>query len=409
MRFLIIAFFLNFLLSCNSQDDKKVNHTKLQINPSVVYTEENIQENKKIIDALEKFLITKNNDYSDNNYWVNNDNIYFHYPFFEIYQIENNFNDKNNFYTPTLLSLTRTDDSEINVKLGWFANEGNFSDLKVIYNILAVKIGKEYKFKNSLPRNTKEWKKAKIGDILYKYYPNFNFSKKKAMEFNNFNNRIADFFSTDIIKFKYFISKDVNHFMKIRGYDFETTMFLDNQNGAETFPHDNLIFSGNNSEINKHELVHLYTYWNFKNINPIINEGISTYLGGSKGVKYQVHLKKLKNHIADKNNLDLYDKLFNSNYVLDEETSLMYTIGAFLCDLAYKKGGKKVLFKLMNSGKSDKELMSTLKEIFNLNKDNFNTFIRDKIKNFSDFETKTIANNVTSTFAIQPSLFQHCI
>lgn len=390
MRFLVFTFFVILLLSCNNQDDKKIIQNKLQVNPSVIFTEDNIQENKKIIEALERFLTTKNNDYSDNYYWMNNDHTFFHYPFLEIYQIENDL------YTPTLLSLTKNNNKEISVKIGWFGNEDNFSNLKIIYNILAVKIGEEYKFKNSLVRNTEKWNEIKIGDIFYKYYPDFNFSEKKAIEFNDFNKEIADFFSVDIIKFKYFISKTVNHFMKIRGYDFETTMFLDNQNGAETFPHDNLIFSGNNSEINRHELVHLYTYWNFKNINPIISEGISTYLGGSKGLKYHVHLKKLKDHISNKNNLDLYDKMFNSNYILDEETSLMYTIGALLCDLSYKKGGEKVLFQLMNSGKSNDELISTLTKIFNFEKDNFNTFITNEIENYNDFEIKTIANKVYS-------------
>lgn len=391
---LVTLFLLNFLTSCNSKDDKKVNDLKLQINPSVIYSEKNISEDKKIIRTLEKFLNSKNEDYSHNNYWIKKDNRYFHYPFLEIYQIENNALDKNNSYTPTLLSITRTANEEINVKIGWFANQGDFSIMNIIYNILAVKIDNEYKFKNILSQNTKDWKEVKIGNILYTYYPDFIFSKERARKFNYTNNRLADFFSADTISFKYFISKDVNQFMRIRGYDFETTMFMDNQNGAETFPHDNLIFSGNNSEINIHELIHLYTYWNFKNIHPIINEGISTYLGGSKGLKYQVHLKKLKKHLANRNNIDLYDQLFNLNYVLDEETSLRYTLGAFLCDLAYNKGGKTVLFKLMNSGKSNKELMNTLKEIFDLEKDNFNTFIIDKIENYKNSGIKTIANTV---------------
>jgi hypothetical protein len=370
--------------SCNSQTLIDEDKDQIFINPSVIVSNEFKSDYEKIIKTLNGFQKTKNNDFYKNSYWIETDTLFIKYPLIEIFNIENTFKGKYK-YKPTLLSLTKVEgfETKINAKIAWIGSESNeFSSLRIIYNLELIKYKESFKIQNVLSTNVKNWKKAKIGDVQYYYYPDFDFDEKKAAIFNAFNTEIALFFETNPIEFKYFLCKDVCHFMKIRGYDFEESMFFSNQNGAEAMPYERLIFSGNDSEINKHELVHLYTYIKHKNKNSIIDEGVATYFGGSKGLTYTEHLRKLKNHLRD-NKIDIYNELFYKNYVLDDLTSLKYTVGAFLCDLAMKKGGKSGLFKLLNSGKSNDELIQTIENLFNLKKENFNIFIKNELENYN--------------------------
>ena len=384
MKIFFIALLSFSIFSCNSQEkvetDDKVDHVFL-INPGVEFSQENTADFKQIIVSLEEFLRTKNNDYAKNDYWVQDDHEYFLYPFYEIFEIEKNKFDEDSPYKPTLLSLTKINDDTVKVKMGWFTTVDDFSAVKVIYNFLAVRKDKTFIFKNILDYNTSNWQAKKVGNIDYYYYPEFNFDSQKGVEFDAFNNHIASFFAVEPLKIDYFLSKNTHHLMSIRGYDFHPSMFFQDQISAETFSHDNLIFSGNNSEIYRHELLHLYTYWNFPDHHRIIDEGIATYFGGSKGLTYEDHLAKVKKHVEN-NKVDIYQELFFSDYILDEATSLMYTVGALLCELALQKHGKEGLYKLLNSGNSTEELIVTVEKLFDLkNKEEFNAFIFEELEN----------------------------
>lgn len=362
---------LLFTISCNSQNNDLV----LNINSSVEYNFATKDEYKNIIEGLKNFLKSKNSNPTNNPLWENDD--FFSYPFLDILNVEE---EKQGNFKPTLLAITKTDDiDEYIIKIGWFSYETETGiETKLIYNFLANKINGKYLFKNILNNNVKNWNKINIEAITFYHSPAFNFKRDNALSFNRINNELATYFDTDKISFTFFVCETNKSIMTLLGFDFEPTMFYSNQNGSVTYPHDNLIFSGNNSETNKHELIHLYTYKLFKNKNRIIDEGIATYLGGSKGLSYEYHLIKLKNHIQ-KNEINLAEELFNNNYVIDQDTSLMYTMGAFICDLVEKKGGKKLLFELLNSGENNEDLIFFLTKTFKINKQELDVFFKTKI------------------------------
>lgn len=373
IKFLFLFLFLS--VSCYCQETNKIS---LAINNSVEYNLSSKSEYKKIINTLKNFLSTKNSFFKNNPNWIKNDNLFFSYPFLDIINIE--YLQGNYQYKPTLLSITQTPNKDQFIaKIGWFKfDENKEISLRIIYNILVIRNDNDYLLKNILENNISNWIEIKVGDIKYLINPSHQFEQIRAEEFNKINDDLAVYFEFSKISFTYFLCTSNKELMQTLGYDFEDTMFFSNQNGAVTYPIDNLIFSGNDLEINKHELVHLYTYQKFKNKNNIIDEGIATFLGGSKGLDYASHLVKLRNHLKT-NSIDLHDELFNNNYVLDESTSLRYTLGAFLCDLSLKKGGKKLLFELLNSGSTNDDLISFLKITFNIKDNNLNDFFLDQL------------------------------
>jgi len=330
-------------------------------------------------DVLDQFydFINNQSNHNNNDLWVKS--THFKYPEADILDIINNA--KN--HKITILSINHIDDKRRLVKIALIKSNDDFGNLYAIYNFMVYKNENKLQFENVLEYNTKDFKMINLDEIKYFVYPNYHFNKKNAKKMVTFNNQIALFFEKETIKFTYFLCKDMNHFKKIRGFDFDDMMVGRNQIGGETFPADNLIFSGNNSEYYPHEIVHLYTHRYFSKTHKIIDEGIATYFGGSKGIEFKEHIKKLKNHLKE-NDLNLFEKLFNNSeqYILDDTTSLWYTMGALLCDLTIKKYGKEKLLILMNSGKNDADLLQTIEEIFKIKRENFDSFIKNELQNY---------------------------
>lgn len=283
----------------------------------------------------------------------------------------------------TILSITNIDDKRSLIKIALIKSTNDFSNLYAIYNFIAYKSENKILFENVLDYNVKDFKVYNVGEIKYLTYRDYSFDKKNAKKMVRFNNQIATFFEKETIYSTYFLCKDMNHFKMIRGFDFDDMMVAQNQIGAETFPSDNLIFSGNNSEYYPHEIVHLYTSKYFTKTHRIIDEGIATYFGGSKGTEFKEHIKKVKNHLKE-NDINFYEKLFKESeqYVLDDTTSLWYTIGSLLCDISLKKYGKEGLLRLMNSGKKDEDLLLTIEKVFKIKRENFDSFIKKELLNY---------------------------
>jgi len=331
------------------------------------------KDNEIVLEAFYKFINIKDVERSS---LLWNKSQFFEYPDNDFLDISRNAINHN----MTILSTSKIEENKYNLKVAWIKNNNGYGNLYAIYNLTVKNDNGKVSFENVLDENVKDFVINQVSEIKYLSYKGHKFNFENAQSMIDFNTEIATFFSTDKKRFTYILCKSMEDLKKVRGFDFDPMMVEDNQIGGEAFPHDNLIFAGNNSEFYPHEVVHLYTYSNFKRIHIIIDEGIATYFGGSKGLNYKKHLINLRKHI-EKNKINIFEKLFNSNnkYLVNETTSLNYSIGALLCDLAIRKKGKKALFKLMNSGVSDNELIKSIESIFNVKKENFNSFIEKEL------------------------------
>ena len=59
----------------------------------------------------------------------------------------------------------------------------------------------------------------------------------------------------------------------------------------------NIIFSGNDTEIYTHEIVHIYTHTLFPNVSSFLDEGVATYLCGSGKYDYGWHRDWFAQHL----------------------------------------------------------------------------------------------------------------
>ena len=230
--------------------------------------------------------------------------------------------------------------------------------------------------KRAIGYQTKEWTQIKKEGITY-YLPKRKIPNEiemkmqiKDIEF------ICDFFNTNSIDITYYSCDTPKQVFEIKGFDYLPNMYFSETGGMVDY--GNIIYSGNNSEYYTHEIVHIYTKKLFPSIQPILNEGIATYIGGSGKNNYDWHREKFKVYLNESeveiaNHLQPYERFY-----IDNETPIPYMIGALICERTLRKYGKEGLLNLLGS---EKELWDNLND-YGLTKENLTN------------EIKTTANTV---------------
>lgn len=380
---LICLVFSLIAFSCVKHEElKKTNdpRRKVAVDYGVQAFSKIQKENESIIKILENCINSKSY-YDYNKYWDKRDTKFFKEPYDDLHFITNN-----NYpaYEPTIISIQKLNANKFLLKIAIIGNPEDFFSVDYIYNLYAIRQDESFVLKNTISDNLKNWKTTNVGNISY-YSPNSrllnNINIKKQIDFENY---LTAFLNVEKIKYKYVVCSSIREIYEVLGYDFVDTMFFTEQVGALSYPHQNIFFSGNGSEFYPHEVVHIYSHKKFPKIHPVFDEGFATYLGGSKGMGYKEHVKILRNYIKNEG-IDIFYCLFDNrkrHMIIGDNTSFMYSFGAFICHLIVEKFGKEKLFQLMNSGKSDKELQVSIERIFKINEDNFDNFFKEELEKF---------------------------
>ena len=153
-------------------------------------------------------------------------------------------------------------------------------------------------------------------------------------------------------------------------------MYVDKTGGLADY--GNIIFSGNNSEIYTHEIIHIYTSNLFPKIDKFIDEGLATFMAGSGKYSYEWHRNKLNKFLNENKDYnfevhtDAYERIYFEN-----ETSIPYLSSALILERTLTNLWKRE--ELMELLKSENELWTTLKTV-GLTKENINNELRKQIK-----------------------------
>lgn len=371
LLFIVLSLFLT--LVCNGQNEK-TDDSFLSISP--IITSDN-SVNKLIISALDSFLQSKNNSLSENTFWLQSDFQKYVYPFVDIYNIEQSKYGKD-FYKPTLMEIVSTENQNQKIlKIAFLGHnpETNENLIKAVYNIIANVEGDNIMFSRYLDFATKTWTKQKSGSINYIISPNKNVNKQEIDNQRNEVHKLCDFFKIAPISITYYSCVNPKELFEIKGFDYHPMMYVDKSGGLADL--GNIIFSGNNSEIYTHEIVHIYTTTIYTKIDKFLDEGIATYIAGSGKQDYKWHREKLRKFIAEnpehdfKNHIDPYERFY-----FEKETSIPYLTAALICERTNRIYGKEKLLQLL---KSEHELWKILRNV-GLTKENINEELLNELK-----------------------------
>ena len=368
---LILTVFLT--LACNGQSTKQEDPF-LTISPTIDRSD---KSNQAIINALIDFLKTKNTSLTVNKNWLSEDFKKYIYPYLDIYNIENSKYGKD-FYRPTLTEIISTEKpNQKIVKIAFIGhnNETQENQLKSIFNLIANVNQDKILFSRYLDFSTEKWETISKGSLTYKISPNKNSNETEIIQQQNDIDRLCTFFNCKPIPITYFSCVNPKELFEIKGFDYNPMMYVDKTGGLADY--GNIIFSGNNSEIYTHEIIHIYTSKLFPKIDKFIDEGLATFMAGSGKFNYEWHRKKLDKFLNENKDYNLaehtdaYERIYFEN-----ETSIPYLTSALILERTLRVYGKEKLMKLL---KSENELWATLK-IVGLTKENINDELRKQIK-----------------------------
>lgn len=370
MKKLLSIFLLLFIFACTKgEEGDQPKGIQLSISSSV---DQKTPLNQDIISTLKKFLETKNNSFKENEYWLAEDFDTFWFPFQDIYEIEHK-DSVLYYYQPSLIEIVRTEDEKKKLlKLAFIGNNDttNENTLKSIYNIVANKTDTGIVFSHPLPYFTRNWKKIQKGSIEYIISPDIDFNEEEAEKQLEDISKICKFFDTDPMPITYYSCTGLEELFQIKGFDYNPIMYREGGGGLAT--HLNIVLSGNSSEYYTHEIMHLYISAWYPSRNKLIDEGMATYVGGSRIYPYTWHKENLRSYIEENPAIDFSAHLEPFERFFAGETAIPYMIGALICERTYRLYGKEKLLELLSGGA---ELWDLLDDV-GLNEDNFDAELK---------------------------------
>lgn len=373
MRKILLLITSLLIFACNGQTTKQ-DPFSLTISPIIDQTD---KENKAIINALTEFLKTKNSSLTHNKYWSSSDFKKYTYPYLDIINIENSIYGKN-FYRPTLMEIISTKNPvQKIVKIAFIGHQNTTQEnqLKSIYNIVANINQDKIIFSRYLDYATENWEVIQKDSVTYKISPNKIANKIEITNQKNDIEKICQFLNCNPIPITFYSCIAPKEIFEIKGFDYNPMMYIDKTGGLAE--HGNVVYSGNNSEIYTHEIIHIYTNDLFPKIDKFIDEGLATFIAGSGKYDYQWHRKKFINFLEINKdiNLSVYTDIYERIY-FENETSVPYLLSAVIIERTLHIYGKDKLMELL---KSKTDLWTSLNTV-GLTKKNINDEIRKQIK-----------------------------
>lgn len=223
-----------------------------------------------------------------------------------------------------------------------------------VYNFVATynKTANKFSFERYSNYYIKNWHSEEIGNIIYFKEEKQNFNKEEAKACNRFNDSIAAFWNIEPKKIFYYSCINPVQYFNLKGYDFAPEMFFARTGGTigyggTEYPFKNIVYSGLNKEIYKHEIVHFYiNHFVDSNTCWMANEGVATYLGGGGERPLPYHLKVLNTYVQNATDFSIEKMLFDDKRINDS-VSTVYATGGLIAKLVFEKRGIEGLKKFL--------------------------------------------------------------
>lgn len=337
-------------------------------------------ERNKIVKLWSNYLKSNPDEINNNPNWCENDRI--KYKSYDLLKSEG-------FLSPSLyyfqlnnkiLSISKTENDYI-IKSAFYDSET--FDIYAITNVVATKINDIFYLTNYQPKLIKDWQTRTVGNIIYHFYSDYQFSEEKAEQANAYLNKICSVFELKPEKINYFICRDCEDIFRVKGFDYVLSMGNATECGFFD-KYNNIIyataFAGENHQ---HEITHFINNY-FPNANELLLTGLSAYWGeenAHKGKPLLYSVKRVNEYLKNHPEIDLNKP--NEFWKLDEETNPQYVTGAIICDIAFEKGGISTLKRFLNKSKSDEEFLLFIEKELKVKKGDLNKIIRQRIEKIS--------------------------
>jgi hypothetical protein len=335
---------------------------------------------------LNHFFLTKNYDIKSNSFWDDEDlRKYNFWAYGDLFNVERSTRKgKSQHFQPTVqwIEKVKSEPLTYRLKLSFIGQEENgFSNLRMIYNIFAVKRGNEFRFKRALSDETNDWSTNVTGFTRFFYNCKHGFDADGGIRTEQFNQMMAKKFNVPADSLTFFICSTPAEMYRLRGFDYCNEMFEKTLDGY-CEPAWGAIYSVNNSELCPRAVVQNYLGKLYGDkIHDIFYEGFASLLGGSQGFPIEWHLHEIKVFHEKNPEKDLVKMMFAGEYI-GEKTNVMYHLGALICKLTESRKGMDGLRTLFTAGKTDEDFYNAIETIFGFKRDVLNEYLKLELRNF---------------------------
>jgi len=245
----------------------------------------------------------------------------------------------------------------------------------------------QFKLHNWIDYHTRNWHHRHVGFIDYCYYPGFPFNEEKAQDANKLitllHNKLGVKLPEHITQY---IAPNVYEQQKMKGFDYLIGMGNEQGNSGGSFDRNNFIIYGDaaGGENYQHEIARLINP-TYPNAHLLIVQGIAEYVNTSQkqfGLTHRQHYKRMQNWLEAHPQADLTN-MEDQFYSMDNQTAPSYLVGKIICFELFKRGGFDALRSVLVAGKKDTAFFAFLKDKIGVSQQDFNQWMRAKIKQYT--------------------------
>lgn len=268
----------------------------------------------------------------------------------------------------------------------------------VLLRVYAVPEAGEWKLANALPRQSRDWQRQRVGTMTFVHPPGYAFSADRARHAAAFVDSLTTAFQVAAPSdLEVYLHDNAEELWRVAGLDFALYPT------GRTYTPNKLLFSAHRAygEFYPHELTHIVLAPISERAPWILQEGLATWLGGSRGRDFGTLLRELDAELNAKSWLTLDTIVGPHNFGVD---SVSYTTGAVLLAMAHERGGVAAVRRLLLSGGSPDDIRRMASEILGIAPGRLGEVWRDAIRRFGSLPVRSPVDRHDHAAALPPSL-----
>jgi hypothetical protein len=263
-------------------------------------------------------------------------------------------------------------------------SDSNFADPLAIQEVYAKRGNGAFKLYNALPIRTKTWRHETIGSVTFIFPSYHRFNRELAKRMSLFADSLSDLAETKPIPVDFYFADSYDELMKARGLDYYLGEGNASGTSGQSWTDNQIIFGAGTNEWYPHELVHIYFCPRYPKMHPYFSEGIATMLGGTRGMSLTQLIRHADTLLRADTSIRFDSLLYSWNINLDYVTGAPYLVGGLLSKMALDMGGWPLVKKLLiNYDNSPDGLLQAVKDTFNVRREDYDHFIKQKISEYS--------------------------
>jgi hypothetical protein len=221
-----------------------------------------------------------------------------------------------------------------------------------------------FRLSGALPRLTREWEQRTKGRVTFWYAPGQHPDPAKIAHTSSFVDSVAVLFHVSPPNhLDMYVTRSMEEALKAIGLDFFPEASADRGRGGRGL-FGGIILAGNPAlaEGYVHEVAHVILGPTFNGRSRLFNEGVATWLGGSRGRTTQEMYARLRQIQTTRPALTLGQVLNNDipDAQAEEMTEAFYASGALIVDSVYRRAGIAGLRALAQLSGDPKSLLAAL-------------------------------------------------